>query len=517
MAIPFDDIKLLSTDYAPMSSEAAEIRSLATIRHSELSSLNDAIRALESQLLAFKAKRVEVETSLTVANALLAPIRRIPIEILQEIFVQAIPAFRENIDPSSDDSLPWDFDEHHPQKVRASIVLVCRRWKVVAENTPRVWTTIALDYRLPSDMRIVERWFAQTRQRPLDVYVRPSVWYNIDYDFTHAMITLLEGHVSRMRMFIADMGHYYLPAPSIARMFFPSPGERSEFPNLEVFVIIGGNVGDLSEIVGMVHAPRLTSLVLGSQSNFWLENITNDTLASIKWLTISFRNGPADWHLDRLAFCRNLRVLHWADRAPRIVPLRAPVTTTLSLPSLQYLHLSDGIPSDFIPLFGLINMPAVQLVAFRAPAFSHHQFPPVLDSLNVFLERSSLKLTTLKLKDISMIADATRLRQTFLGLPQLISLEISKCRLDTHFFRHTLSSTCPNLERVVVEHTTFSVEDLVYFMDTRIRGRTGISVQLTVLEENSENNALVLDRRDVMSLNQLEREYKHAIRIYWCN
>ncbi|KAF8585763.1 hypothetical protein K439DRAFT_1342605, partial [Ramaria rubella] len=131
---------LLSTDYHPDLSDSKEIKARLEQQHCELRRIDEKVTDLEEQLAAMKKIQAIWQLRCEVSEALLAPIRKLPHEILGKILTFCIPPLR--LVGLGDRDEPA---KTHPHDARYVLLCVCRRWKQVMDETPEVWSTIALD------------------------------------------------------------------------------------------------------------------------------------------------------------------------------------------------------------------------------------------------------------------------------------------------------------------------------------------------------------------------------------
>ena len=146
------DIPLHRLAYVPSDEEAASIREAA-----------DELRVLDVQLTAqianLLAQQAAVRKQIAVNDALLAPIRRVPLELLFEIFLLAVPD---------------DWDAAYVGQRKLGFVCVCHQWRDVALGTPRLWSKLRFgEYQnwetLSEDVGRLETELARTAQAHLDV------------------------------------------------------------------------------------------------------------------------------------------------------------------------------------------------------------------------------------------------------------------------------------------------------------------------------------------------------------
>ncbi|KAI5833754.1 hypothetical protein K523DRAFT_295326 [Schizophyllum commune Tattone D] len=146
------DIPLHRLSYVPSDEEAASIREAA-----------DELRVIDVQLTAqianLLAQQATVRKQIAVNDALLAPIRRVPLELLSEIFLLAVPD---------------DWDAAYAGQRKLGFVCVCHQWRDVALGTPRLWSKLRFgEYQnwetLSKDVGRLETELARTAQAHLDV------------------------------------------------------------------------------------------------------------------------------------------------------------------------------------------------------------------------------------------------------------------------------------------------------------------------------------------------------------
>ncbi|KAJ7080540.1 hypothetical protein C8R44DRAFT_653552, partial [Mycena epipterygia] len=116
---PFAD--KLHTNYLPTESEISGIRNLLVVPAAELA-------RVDAQINELMAKRESLKTAIdahNAHNALISPLRRVPQDVLQEIFLACLPtAHNAVIDPGE-----------------APLLLgrICSHWRSLAWSTPRIW------------------------------------------------------------------------------------------------------------------------------------------------------------------------------------------------------------------------------------------------------------------------------------------------------------------------------------------------------------------------------------------
>ena len=102
--------------------------------------------------------------------------KRLPPEIMSEIFILCTPVTRRNLD---DFGFEWYISTPSP----LSLTWVCRSWRSIAQSTPALWTSlrIYIPYRnIPQCIQVIREWISRSGQLPLSIQVHrnPVVPFN---------------------------------------------------------------------------------------------------------------------------------------------------------------------------------------------------------------------------------------------------------------------------------------------------------------------------------------------------
>ncbi|KAJ7490855.1 hypothetical protein FB451DRAFT_1221262 [Mycena latifolia] len=125
----------LNTNYVPSHREMAQLLDLLAEPMNELARLDTQLNEMEASILQLKVTRCALKAAIDAHQALMAPLRRIPQDVLGEIFVACLPtAHNALLDP----------DE-------APLLLgrICRQWRNVAYSTPRIWSSLHIPSGTP--------------------------------------------------------------------------------------------------------------------------------------------------------------------------------------------------------------------------------------------------------------------------------------------------------------------------------------------------------------------------------
>lgn len=162
---------LLSTNYVPKPEEALKIRELCASPLNELARLEAEISRTQALLYDLQKSYRQLKTSVDAHLALLSPMRNLPPEVLQLIFIMTLPSNRNAVMHSSE----------------APVLLgrVCSGWRRIALATPELWCSVhvvcpPMDYaesafaptRVQRQASIMVSWLARSGACPLSI----SIW-----------------------------------------------------------------------------------------------------------------------------------------------------------------------------------------------------------------------------------------------------------------------------------------------------------------------------------------------------
>ncbi|THU87164.1 hypothetical protein K435DRAFT_782564, partial [Dendrothele bispora CBS 962.96] len=147
---------VLHTNHVPSPLEITEIHDLLRAPEQEIMQIDAEIAKLQS-------RRVVLDAFVAAHRALLSPIRRIPNEILAEIFVTCLPYSSVYHCPTTIDKTPLKF------------MSICKNWKRVALSTPRLWCRaylVGADVELlKGQIRGIDMWLQRSGELPLSLSI----------------------------------------------------------------------------------------------------------------------------------------------------------------------------------------------------------------------------------------------------------------------------------------------------------------------------------------------------------
>ena len=201
--------KFSTINVVPGHQDILLIDAIVSERNTQLSTLALQMANVDTafrKLAAIRAKLEEnsahVRRSLLAHQALTSSARRIPPEVLGEVFYHCLP------------KTPYIT----PRDVESPMVLarVCRHWRAVAMSTPRLWSTLSVHLQkidCEAYRRGCEAWLARAKSVPLAVRIIN------DINMFATDSTLVPSVVHWLRPFIAQSNDIWWHGPSLPNLF----------------------------------------------------------------------------------------------------------------------------------------------------------------------------------------------------------------------------------------------------------------------------------------------------------
>ncbi|KAJ7658416.1 hypothetical protein B0H17DRAFT_955267, partial [Mycena rosella] len=285
----------LGTNYRPLDEEIDELQHLLAEPSSRLKRLNDEIADLHKALAKLEEERDSLSDYVEAHKALLTPVRRLPLDILQEIFVACIPTHRNCVMSARE----------------APILLgrICSSWRTISLSTPRLWARLHIaeparpfqavlynappgryaqyDNKLAQRIETTKTWLGRSGQCPLSV--------SLDSSTNHRPIT---------------------------------PGAEPSHQNTHLFI---------QTLVAFAYRWQDISLRVPLSALDTLSGLAEDDVPMLKTFDVFQRPEPivhsTQWESFAFLRGRNLSsfTLHGTSINPRNFPLRWDQLTTLSI------------------------------------------------------------------------------------------------------------------------------------------------------------------------------------------
>ncbi|KAJ7706735.1 hypothetical protein B0H17DRAFT_1001168 [Mycena rosella] len=130
-------LQLMSTNAPPETIELAFIRTVAEKTRVRLADLENQMVGLRERVQQLEDEHILLSRYHAQNQAIISPLRRMPPEVLGDIFSWTLPSVRDALERLR-------FDMSHSPWVLAQ---VCSRWRAVALSTPSLWSLVVIDYR----------------------------------------------------------------------------------------------------------------------------------------------------------------------------------------------------------------------------------------------------------------------------------------------------------------------------------------------------------------------------------
>ena len=324
-ALMDEGISILSTTWLPSPEDANAIKSRTIVRR-------EMIKEIDEEIAVLQARRHALVMACDIGRAIMAPIRKLPVELLTKIFIKCIP-------PLQTKSSRRRRSQMHPQDVGELLGSVCRAWHTIVNDDPRIWSTLVLDREIqaPEDVDLLLK---KSGSHPLDIFIEPCFWFPTggqqvpDYNGIFAM---LRSELWRTRSFIADMRS---SEGAVSGAFFPQ-GFSINAPMMQTFTHIRDSLTPAEHDLDTFHGPRLCSIILQYSENLVRSMVANP-VQTVRHLEVGFSHGPTALYLHLLSALPNLVSLHWKGKDETEQVQEAPSSVVLhSLKSLR-LHAAGS-------------------------------------------------------------------------------------------------------------------------------------------------------------------------------
>ncbi|KAJ7502650.1 hypothetical protein B0H11DRAFT_1673899, partial [Mycena galericulata] len=182
----------LGTNYCPKDEEIAEITALLVEPSLRLNSLNDEIADLQRAIEKLGEHRDSLAAYIEAHTALISPLRRMPPDIIQEIFMACLPTHRNCVMSA--------------KEAPVLLARICSSWRALSLSTPRLWSRLhiveptlihpdsskAFEEKLAQRLETTKTWLGRSGQCPLSIsfqcaYTRDESLSNTQ-DFMQAIL-----------------------------------------------------------------------------------------------------------------------------------------------------------------------------------------------------------------------------------------------------------------------------------------------------------------------------------------
>jgi hypothetical protein len=451
----------LDSNYFATHSESLEIQSLLELSTSRLEDLSTQLQELDKQTTKIRNEQSSLLLFIFKHRGLISPIRKLPIDILQEIFIACLPA-------------------HNPLMSRwePPILLthICSSWRNIALATPQLWKSIRIDIPFGRKFsstwidrsELLQEWLSRSAACPLDIYL--VHWRTCDLEFyDDIIIDSLIRFSERWRevRFLAPS----LPFQALVPITSLPP---SKVPLLETFILncewpqpgpttVNFTQLDPQSVFNVLKAPNLRDLSLPHIN----ENVTRLPINWSQLTNISLEGTSRSAHFlsvsetyKLLSLCRNLITCKLEIGSEtgdsEELPLEITTTALVSLPFLTRLSVREY--ASLSRLFTLLRLPSLNYIEFHTKIRPTQQSSISLLSLLTCFHNMIQLITDsryftrqdfIKCLRLCPLLKALTIRQvptgTSLGSPRCVSIDDAFLKL---FFESSNYEgyLCPHLE-----------------------------------------------------------------------
>ncbi|KAJ6485384.1 hypothetical protein C8R47DRAFT_1130018 [Mycena vitilis] len=257
----------LHTNYVPSEAEVKGIHSHLIAPTLEVSRLEALIQDLSNQ-------RQQALGYIAAHEALVSPARRMPQDVVQEVFLACLPTQRNSVMSIKDAPL--------------LLTRICSAWRSLALSTPALWASLHIPLEYVFDFIGPQRplqWLERSAHCPLSLTIVGARgmehWENFETEEVDSMVEVLSGCADRWRSIelcfettegISRLADVYPPSLTTAKIYGAGPGIRDlkllTTPNLrEVVLRMGRDFDELIPLLPM-HWSNLTHLLFRSMDCF---------------------------------------------------------------------------------------------------------------------------------------------------------------------------------------------------------------------------------------------------------
>ncbi|SJL13260.1 uncharacterized protein ARMOST_16699 [Armillaria ostoyae] len=377
--------QLIAINEPPLEFEEAPLRDIVNQGPQMLSDLDAKIADVKDILQQLLRERSQVTDNLAIAKNILHPIRRLPTDVLGEIFLACVQSPAECLfSLLRNDSVnflegPWPISH------------VCRRWRGIAINTPRLWSSISLLFPIDAsrtlEFTLILGCYIE-RSRNLELTL--SVYADADVS-DHSALALLLSTCHRWKDVLL-----VLPSATIRTLSFC----RGSFRNLR-YLHAGLNDRDgytlsIDPLLdAFEYSPNLTHIAFSN---------VGDPLqiCSLLWSQITVydgTDGPDDENITETPH------LHVLTKMPLLESARLycdkhstiPVSGRVHLPRLQNLTLEEGyaaVAGSLSQCFSALSLPSLTELRLGYANYTNQvQLPSIIYPTGIDARR----ITTLQL------------------------------------------------------------------------------------------------------------------------
>ncbi|KAL0946505.1 hypothetical protein HGRIS_012721 [Hohenbuehelia grisea] len=422
------------------------------------------------RLLQLAGFRADLDKVVAALQSVFSPVRRLPPEIIMEIFRVCADTHEAQETPGVPRSYCLKRNEHL-KGVHYTLSHVCVHWRNVALSTPSLWSKLDISLYL-RDASYCEEW--DRAQEAMRVYLERSGNYplTLNIEVPDRQIDMHPG----MEVLVAHCHHWGNITLRITSGLYQTvlPQVRGNLPMLRSLIFAPSNPSDFSQVTMFDSAPLLREVDLSLPASMFSmpwEQLTNVTLR-VRLTTLQ--------ELFRTSHALTSAVIHGTStsRSSSQVPIHFPV--------LKELDIGDGF--DILPL---MTAPALESCTMMNMNLSY------ANTLLSFLKRSSVSLK--RLSGWGMRMSVAGFLDVLNSLPDLEYLNVSNRDLFTDEFFQRLTYTNKDTQ-LLPRLKTIHIRD---------PGRLITPALLQFLESRSPQSKFVNPEHDALAAVHIEMSVQY--------
>ncbi|KAJ7765761.1 hypothetical protein B0H16DRAFT_1524297 [Mycena metata] len=470
----------LGTNYCPADDEISQIKAF-------LFDPSLRLKRIDEESAVLQRERDFLATSIDAHKALITPVRRLPLDIIQEIFLACLPAHRNCVMSATE----------------APVLLgrICSLWRAISLNMPRLWTRINVvqPYRqhwTPSDMlanakgaqrvEVLKTWLGRSGELPLSI----------------SLVAINPQSIQALLPFAARWQHIQFLSKMPSSLLEPlSRMTEADVPMLETITFHHGLPPRQEDWGGftMFGGPRLSGFTAATR-----DFATGDL--PLRWhqlTTLRMRGFPNG---DGMTSHNILQLL---SRCPQLRACKVAFGNSgdtshppVELKFLHSLHLVSGAVDDAVSFFlDRLLLPELRNFTLRTPNAHYtqtngqHDPPPLFRYIALWNKLESLEIDTGLFPESSWLQAIRSLPTT---MRQLV-IHNTRIRLPIETTLTILTplpgipAQCPVLEGLVISRSRSLPEAaLLRFIAARMRGASPPTLRRVEVAFNREMEADIL-------------------------
>ncbi|KAJ7502626.1 hypothetical protein B0H11DRAFT_1989391 [Mycena galericulata] len=354
----------LGTNYSPTDEEVAEIKSLLIEPSLRLKSLNDEIADLQRAIDKLEEQRDALGAYIEAHTALISPLRRMPPDIIQEIFMACLPTHRNCVMSAKE----------------APVLLgrICSSWRTLSLSTPRLWSRLhmveptlvhpdaskAVEEKLVQRLETTKTWLDRSGQCTLSISFGSS--------FSGFRPNTQDSFMKVILPFASRWEHITFAIPPLL-LLTTSRLTEADLSNLKSLAIHQTDVEDTSLVrwdsLSLLRAPNLSRVSISSAR-------LNPLTLPLQWNQLTHLSITDSWDNPGLPVTSET-ILQVLDRCPQLRVCKMCVEDYLNgltkqlgpILELSGLHTFDlqcfgDLPSTIHKLLNRIFLPDLRHLTF---------------------------------------------------------------------------------------------------------------------------------------------------------